>query len=102
MPDEPQTPQAPQDVKNRDRLSPREIAELFEITHREGAALRQLTVCVEDLQKVQDAKKSLQGLSTDEVRAALAYLRTNNRTDPSPRQHGQHGQHGQHEGTDPR
>jgi len=56
--------------------TPKEIAELFEIARREGAAIRQLSGCVAALQEVQAAKESLKALTPVEVRAALEYRRT--------------------------
>ena len=53
--------------------SPQDIAELFEIARSEGQAIRQLSGCVAQLSRVQDAKEALQTLSPAEVREALIY-----------------------------
>lgn len=55
--------------------SPREIAELFEITGRESEAIRRLSGCVAQLVEVQAARESLKALTAAEVRAALEYRR---------------------------
>lgn len=53
--------------------SPQDIVELFEIARSEGQTIRQLSGCVAQLSRVQDAKEFLQTLSAAEVREALIY-----------------------------
>lgn len=55
--------------------TPQEIAELFTIAGRETEAIQQLTGCVEQLHKVQAAKRELASLTPAEVRAALEFRR---------------------------
>lgn len=61
--------------KNNEKYTPQEIADLFEITRREGEAIRQLTGCVAELEQVEAAKECLKSLTPAEVRAALEYRR---------------------------
>ena len=51
--------------------SPEQIAELFEVAGREGDAIRQLTGCVRQLQRAQEAKHTLSTLTPAEIRGAL-------------------------------
>lgn len=53
--------------------SPKDSVELFEIARSEGHAFRQLSGCLAQLSRVQDAKESLQTLSAAELREALIY-----------------------------
>ncbi|RHW28291.1 hypothetical protein D0Z08_04760 [Nocardioides immobilis] len=55
--------------------SPEQIAELFEIAGRETVAIRQLTGCVQQLQRAQEAKHMLSTLTPAEIRGALELRR---------------------------